>query len=170
MARHDTDGPGLVRERDALSDNPVHVGIFFVEVHAEMELEGSPGSGGVNRVADRDGRAQGVEGSVQATMVLFLSFGHQGRHVFKGGEDCHFFAIGVPGQDFIEEAEALDRCFESPSLPRAEASAAASMPSISRRKALWRPVIPSIGSINVSVLLRCSRLSRRLLAALRSLE
>ena len=86
---------------------------LLVQVHAEVELEGSRGSGGLDGVVDGDGRAQRVEGGVQATVVFFVGFRDQRRHVFKSGEDCYLLAIGMPCEHLVEEPEAFNRCRKS---------------------------------------------------------
>ena len=87
---------------------------------------------------------QGVEGFIEATMVLLVGLGDRRRDLLYGGENGDLLPVGVQHQHLVEEAEALQRRLVA-RLPRAAPSAAASMPSMSLRNALCMAVIASIG-------------------------
>jgi hypothetical protein len=88
---------------------------------------------------------------IEASVIFLVRLGDQRRDLFKGGEDVKFLPVGVPRQHLVEEPEMLD-LRRAPGLPRATAIAAASMPAMSARNALWMATTASIGLVMIVIL------------------
>jgi hypothetical protein len=108
----------LLGHGDPLSHDAVQVRVLLEQVDVEVELEGGGGTRRLQGVVCVDRGKEGVERGVKAMMVLQVRLRDQGRDRVHGGEDRQLLPVGVPHQNLVEEAEALQLRLKTRRAPR----------------------------------------------------
>jgi hypothetical protein len=79
--------------------------IFLQQVDIQVKTECSRSPGGFQGVAGSIRTVQFIECLIQATVIFHIRLGNQGCNRLEGRKHCLLLSLGMPHQDFVEEAE-----------------------------------------------------------------